>query len=181
MALPDFIDVYENAISDEICDSIIKEFEKSNETGAAFKENEGQIYREDTVLYLNEPNLTLTANFNAELVRVSEAYRHKYSILKELSMKSFNIKVQKTEPSEGYHVWHCEQATPESITRIIVWTVFLNDVDEGGETEFLYQQRRVKASKGSLLLFPATFTHTHRGNPPLSNTKYIATGWFYLY
>jgi hypothetical protein len=50
-------------------------------------------------------------------------------------------------------------------------------VQEGGETEFLYQHMRVKPEQGTLVIWPAAFTHTHRGNPPLSNEKYIVTGW----
>ena len=53
----------------------------------------------------------------------------------------------------------------------------MNDDFDGGETEFLYQQRREEAMTGDLLIFPAAFTHTHRGNPPLGNVKYIATSW----
>jgi hypothetical protein len=181
MALSDFIEVYENAFSDEICDAVIKQFETSIKTGASVREYSPQIYREDSVLYLNEPNMPLTAEFNQQLVRITDSYVNKYSTLKSLNTKSFLVLVQKTKPSEGYHLWHCEQASIDTSSRIIVWTVYLNDVDEGGETEFLYQQRRIKPSKGSLCLFPASWTHTHRGNPPISNTKYIATGWFYLY
>jgi len=57
------------------------------------------------------------------------------------------------------------------------WMVYLNDVEEGGETEFLYQHKRLKPEQGTLVIWPASFTHTHRGNPPLSNDKYIVTGW----
>ena len=53
----------------------------------------------------------------------------------------------------------------------------MNDNFDGGETEFLYQQRREQAITGDLLIFPAAFTHTHRGNPPLGGVKYIATTW----
>jgi len=53
----------------------------------------------------------------------------------------------------------------------------LNDVEEGGETEFLYLKKRFKPIRDRLLIFPAGFTHTHRGNPPLSGDKYILTGW----
>jgi len=55
--------------------------------------------------------------------------------------------------------------------------VFLNDVDEGGETEFLYQNKRIAPKKGRMVIWPSSFTHTHRGNPPLSGSKYIITGW----
>ena len=39
------------------------------------------------------------------------------------------------------------------------------------------QHRRVQPKKGLLLIWPAYFTHKHRGNPPLKGEKYIATGW----
>ena len=56
--------------------------------------------------------------------------------------------------------------------------IYLNDVKEGGETEFLYHSKRIKAEKGKIIIFPTDFMHTHRGNPPISNSKYILTGWF---
>ena len=55
--------------------------------------------------------------------------------------------------------------------------VYLNDVDDGGETEFYYQQRALKPKAGQLVIAPAYFTHTHRGLVPRSNDKYILTSW----
>ena len=59
--------------------------------------------------------------------------------------------------------------------------MYLNDVDDGGETEFLYQKKRIRPKQGRVLIFPAGFTHTHRGNPPLSGDKYILTSWLEEY
>ena len=59
---------------------------------------------------------------------------------------------------------------------MLVWTIYLNDVEEGGETEFFYQSERVKPTKGTLVFFPASWTHLHSGNQTLSNKRYIATG-----
>ena len=89
------------------------------------------------------------------------------------------MKIQKTEPSEGYHVWHTEidAGFPQSYHRHVAWTVYLNDIEEGGETEFLHQKFRVKPKTGRLAMWPAGFTHVHRGNPPLTETKFILTGW----
>ena len=63
------------------------------------------------------------------------------------------------------------------MNRIMAWMIYLNDVEDGGETEFLYQSMRVKPKQGTLVLWPAHFTHMHRGNPPLSGEKYIMTSW----
>lgn len=62
----------------------------------------------------------------------------------------------------------------------MAFIVYLNDVEGGGETEFLYLGRRVSPVQGRLVIFPAGYTHTHRGNPPLSGEKYILTGWIEL-
>lgn len=81
----------------------------------------------------------------------------------------------------GYPYWHCELyprgADAEPLHRHLLWTLYLNDGFGAGETEFLYQQRRIEPRTGSLLLAPTAFTHTHRGNTPAHGDKYIATGW----
>lgn len=58
--------------------------------------------------------------------------------------------------------------------------VYLNDDYEGGETEFLYQKKRINPKRGRLIIWPSGFTHTHRGGLVLKGTKYIITGWFHL-
>lgn len=81
----------------------------------------------------------------------------------------------------GYPYWHCElfprDASAETLHRHVLWTLYLNDGFEAGETEFLYQGRKVRPRAGSLLIAPAAFTHTHRGNRPEGGDKYIATSW----
>ena len=104
-------------------------------------------------------------------------YQQAYPILKEAHMKIWQGKMQKTVKGGGYHIWHCEALSKVSRDRALAWMVYLNDVEEGGETEFLYQKTRFKPKKGQILVWPSQFTHMHRGNPPLSNDKYILTGW----
>ena len=81
----------------------------------------------------------------------------------------------------GYHHWHSEiypqNASCETLHRVLLWQFYLNDVAEGGETEFLYQGRKVEARKGRLVIAPAGFTHTHKGHVSRSGDKYIATSW----
>ena len=104
-----------------------------------------------------------------------------------LAMRAFRpgtINLQRYVADEGgYPRWHCELYPPqndpacESLHRTLLWTLYLNDGFAGGETEFLHQQRRITPRTGALLLAPAGFTHTHRGNMPRGGDKYIATSW----
>ncbi|RPE80136.1 2OG-Fe(II) oxygenase [Vulcaniibacterium tengchongense] len=81
----------------------------------------------------------------------------------------------------GYPYWHCElyprDARAETLHRHLLWTLYLNDGFAAGETEFLYQRRKIAPRAGSLLIAPAAFTHTHRGNRPQGGDKVIATSW----
>lgn len=94
-----------------------------------------------------------------------------------------SINLQKyVADSGGYPYWHCEhypkQATVEPLHRVLLWSFYLNDGFADGETEFFYQRRKISPRTGSLLIAPAFFTHTHRGNQPRGGDKYIATSWF---
>lgn len=81
----------------------------------------------------------------------------------------------------GYPYWHSEIAprvgNDDNLHRVLLWTIYLNDDFSEGETEFLYQNRRITPRSGSLLFAPTAFTHTHRGNMPKGGNKYIATSW----
>ena len=81
----------------------------------------------------------------------------------------------------GYPYWHCElyprDPRAETLHRHLLWTVYLNDGFGQGETEFLYQRRLIAPRTGTLLIAPAAFTHTHRGNRPEGGDKVIATSW----
>jgi hypothetical protein len=92
------------------------------------------------------------------------------------------INLQRYRADEGgYPYWHCElypkDAAAETLHRTLLWTIYLNDGFEAGETEFYYQGRKVAPRTGALLIAPAAFTHTHRGNRPRGGDKYIATSW----
>ena len=110
-----------------------------------------------------------------------EEYASIFNAIQEIPLRSTRQKLQKTKKRGGYHAWHCEQASYDTASRVLTWSIYLNDVAEGGETEFLYQSKRIKARKGKICIFPAGFTHVHRGNPPLSGDKYILTGWWHIF
>lgn len=98
------------------------------------------------------------------------------------ALRPGNINLQRYRAGRGgYPYWHCElyprDPNAEQLHRHLLWTIYLNDGFDAGETEFLYQQRKITPRTGSLLIAPTAFTHTHRGNTPQGGDKYIATSW----
>lgn len=90
------------------------------------------------------------------------------------------VNLQRYEADQGgYPYWHSEHypRDEDSLHRVLLWTVYLNDGFGAGETEFLYQDRKITPQTGSFLIAPAGFTHTHRGNRPTGGAKYIGTSW----
>lgn len=185
----DFIGIYENAFTKKECEDAIKLFELSDELGYTYSRigipNSNLNLKDDTSLNIS-PSIELDWNIN--FIKcfhdrfygyIYPLYNIQYPILQFFKKhKSKYIKIQKTCPTQGYHIWHCEvDGSEDNNNRILSWILYLNDIEHGGETEFLYQSLRIKPKVGTLILFPAHFTHTHRGNPPLSGNKYIATGW----
>ena len=88
----------------------------------------------------------------------------------------FNI--QHYKPGEGYLNWHSERSIHLTHQRALTFMTYLNEVEDGGGTEFKYQGLRHNAKKGKTLIWPSDFTHTHRGQKSETQEKYITTGWF---
>jgi hypothetical protein len=178
----DFIYFNKNYIPSEICNSIISDFEINQNQALIFNGSEhfsGTHERKDYSCRLSILNRELNQHINEKLTECLIEYMEHYSILKsDCLFFSPEIKVQKTPPGGGFHVWHFEDGSYENCDRELVWMIYLNDDFDGGETEFFYQKLRVIPEKGSILIWPADFTHTHRGNMVLGDkNKYICTGW----
>lgn len=191
--ITDFIGVFKNTFSKEYCESVIKLYEEIKKLGFTTNRQSHDkslhINKQNEFAFFNNTHLkndilfdqseSLVHTFVSKTWECYSTYLSKYGVLESLAPHQFynSIKVQNTKLSEGYHVWHCEHASRITGARLLLVILYLNTVEDGGETEFLYQARRVKPEQGTLLICPSGFTHTHRGNPPLSNEKYIMNGW----
>lgn len=188
--IKNFVGVYENVFSNEYCNDVISFFEKA--AGLGYGKTRQEVNDHDKHVK-DDYHITAASSLKATFVLEPEYheefnsifwgecykdYAAHFSALNDLPAHTIHgNKLQRTDIGQGYHLWHSEISSGSMAGRILSYIVYLNDVDEGGETEFLYQHMRVKPKQGTVVIFPAGFTHTHRGNPPLSNTKYIMTGW----
>ena len=190
-----FIEVYEKALDENTCNLIINEFNQMWETSAKVINVPNESKTATDVIEINEfSNRTdqslFAENYSPEAyVAISKTvencmnqYVEKYAALKGYKgLVSNTVKIQRTPIQGGFHAWHFEANPKQHCDRAVVWTLYLNTLPEReAETEFLYQGIKVTPTAGTVLLAPTSWTHLHRGNPPYTCEKYIATGWFLL-
>jgi hypothetical protein len=188
----DFVYVEDNVLTEETCQNAIEAFLLAEKCGTSYSRKPEEVrLRKDLACDFNGilslcPTGVMTLVTQQIHNRIHN-YITKYAngmvntaVLPEdaqYPLHPTGHKMQRTLPSEGYHMWHSENSNLINKSRAFSWILYLNDVEQGGETEFLYLSKRVQPKAGRILIFPAGFTHAHRGNPPLSGEKYIATGW----
>ena len=184
-----FIGVYDGYITQDECNKAISLFENQNSLNQTLNRHaseRSQIHRkQDQQYFLAGENIKVWhTKLKSLLVNFEMAFKHyeeHTGITDAFGLKHLHfttLKIQKTLPTEGYHVWHLEHGAGfEGESRAAVYSIYLNDVEEGGETEFLHFSKRVKPKTGRIVIWPASFPYLHRGNPPLSGEKYILTSW----
>jgi len=188
----DFIGVWEGFVPKAFCDQLIKygndvlddTIAHSIGTGAldimdGASGYSGKQNRHDRSFMLNYHSTKWATQVNQFLKACAMHYVEEYSQLKKVGLVSNDVKFQRTPPGGGYHLWHYENASSAYSQRELTWMIYLNDIEDGGETEFQYQLRRIKPTTGTVVIFPAGMTHVHKGNLVMGEqNKYIVTGWY---
>lgn len=182
--MEDFIWSFDDVLNQQECQDVINEFDRLAEiikpVDSKHVHGNNRGNRSDLCIMFDDQSPVMAGLIRQQMQPAMDEYVSHFPGISNTPLMGIAVKVQRTEPGGGFHQWHCEQASIEAARRALVWTIYLNDIEEGGETEFLHQSKRVKPEAGKLSVFPAAFTHLHRGNPPLSQVKYIATGWWYI-
>lgn len=170
-------------ISDKLCDDIInhyKENEHKTELGQVGSGVNTDAKISTELVYTANKFFEIFPDYAKEIDSVLKIYLKKYDWADKVEKFNIfdNVKIQYYKPNEGFYKWHIENdGTDPIIQRHLVFMTYLNDVDDGG-TEFYYQGLKTKAEKGLTLIWPAGWTHPHRGVISNTKEKYIVTGWF---
>ena len=181
----DLIRRYTGAFTKDECKEIIKGIDFFEKNHLMFHDRKKLNLKDDKVINITHEydycsSSRLAVQILPKLKPCVDEYLQTFSVLNLRKFLLHDIKLKIIPAGGGFHNWHYEDGSLESSARQFVVQDYLNDEFDGGETEFLYQQRREEAVAGDVLIFPAAFTHTHRGNPPLGGTKYLATSWGYI-
>lgn len=171
-----------NALNKEFCENVISRFEE--DTAGHYKGRIGQLADQDSSIkkstdlvvsgkeHWNDVDRALFQSIGMAILE----FRETYPFFKG-PFKDMGYGVQRTNPGEHYH-WHIDGGSHDFSHRQLVAIWYLNDVaGPGGETEFLFQDIKVKPELGKLILFPPFWTHEHRGVTLEKGVKYIATTW----
>ena len=182
-----FIGIYDECLSEDFCNDVVSYFDKLADSGMVYHsvkngEMDQRLNRDDRYVHL-------PSQLGVETLPVSWSeqywegvnpclvdYCQKYSI--EENLTSWTLKIHSVGVGQGYHIFHKEFQNPQNTDRVLVFMTYVNTPEEGGETEFLFQSKRCEPKIGRTLIWPAYFTHLHRGNPVLKGRKTYTTGWF---
>lgn len=177
--MEEFINIYENALTDQECDYLINLFEKNKEliyeggygsVGGIVVNKNIKICNE---IYLSKLGNNIERDFNIKLEKYFIDYIKDKKGFSSLDINNESWRLKRYTKNEGFFDWHVDNVP--YITRVLAVIYYLNDVEEGGETLFKNGNRTIsiKPKKGNLLIFPANFCFCHKGNIPISNDKYI--------
>jgi len=177
-----FIFEKQNALTAELCDDMIQRFEA--QTDEQYQGRIGQTSSQDNSIK-KTTDLVISGKdhwkdvdnnlFRSMGIAVKE-FREAYPYFKG-PFKDMGYGIQRYNSGEYYH-WHIDGGSHDFSQRQLVAIWYLNDVPgPGGETEFLFQNIKIKPEKGKLILFPPFWTHEHRAITLDEGVKYIATTW----
>ena len=193
----DNICTFTNALSKQWCDEVIAIADEKIGLAETTRDSDncdidGIMFRDCPKRIDSSLNMDTFGSLSAyenQLLKVLEICWKKYGNSKTVDginmfprwkeIEKISCKIQRTPPGGGFSVWHYEQG-PDKYTsrRFAVWILYLNDVNKGGKTDFPNQNISLTPRAGTLVIWPAAYTHPHRSGPELEEFKYIITGWF---
>ena len=175
---------------ESLCDEIIEFFNKHKKYGSqgtSFnnKTHESEIKNDIkesidlsvSAKHLYYPMDEYRKHLQESLEKYVVTYPDANSYTRYIIEEDYNI--QYYPPGGGFKQWHFEAASIQNMKRVFVFMTYLNDVPDGG-TMFRSQNLTVPAKKGLTVIWPAGFTHVHKGQISLTKEKYIVTGWWSL-
>lgn len=175
---------------DGLCDRIVEYFEQNDKVQSSGRLGTGRVdesHKQSLDISirpkdLENPECQALSEYMGLLHECFGDYTDQWDFLKTflstVHVGGFNI--QKYETGGHFGQLHSERTSLSKAHRVLVWMTYLNDVESGGETEFPHFGLRVQPMKGRTLIWPAEWTHAHRGCVVGVGPKYIITGWMHF-
>lgn len=172
-----------------LCDELIVYFEENVAKQSAGMTASGvNLSAKDRVdISIDPSELNLPGNelFKAYIDSLHKCYMDyllQWPFLKDMGVNfevgTFNV--GRYRRGQHFQRMHCERSGLANLHRVLAWMTYLNDVEDGGETYFSHYDVEIKPKKGLTLIWPAEWTHAHKGNVVRQSSKYMITGWMHF-
>jgi hypothetical protein len=181
-----FIGIFENYFDPGYIDGVIEYFEANKGLPLVQQSPNAKHDRDHKEMFFSDPkSIQVVPKYFTEYFfqtiweKIIPLYQEEFSILGTTQLAGEELKLKKIKPGGGFHSWHYEGQGEYSKRKLVV-QLYMNDISNAGETEFLYQNKRIAPKKNRLIVWPSDWTHTHRGNPPIGvGDKYILNTWLF--
>ena len=178
-----------NLENETLCNEIISFFEENKllQKASLNSLNINLNKKKMTEIIINPKDLSNSKfkslnNYIKELYKCFIDYQDQWpfvkSLVKDVDIGLFNI--QKYLPGDHFSKVQIERSSLQSSHRVLAWMTYLNEVEDGGTTNFSHYDIKVKPETGKTLIWPAEWTHAHSGEVLNSGVKYIVTGWMHF-
>lgn len=169
------IEIFDNAVA---CDGIVDYLERrANWTNARIGASDGDEVpnvRDNAVTFINPYRLDCPDLLRSFAARVWH-YLDDYATRHQVGFSDMeHVNINRYGPGERYKP-HADDGPGHN--RVVSALVYLNDVAEGGHTEFIYHDVSVSPRAGRLVIFPSNYAYAHAAHPPVSGVKYSAAFW----
>jgi len=177
--MENFIREYNDIIPLDLCTQIIKKFngDASKKPGVTI----GGLSDYKTSVDLGIVHIDwkdINDNINTVLSNAHSIYFDEFKFMKNSisrKVKNSNYNIQHYIANSGKYKAHVDSGCYLTGLRFLTSILYLNDVEEGGETSFIVQKKLIKPEQGKILVFPSSWPWLHEGKIPISNDKYIIT------
>ena len=191
--LSDYVKVYDNVLPKSMCEYIIQRFELSD------KKEEGIPGTPDGPVDNGwKKDMEIAISSQPEFREIDNLIYEKLSPYTERYISEMNSMfgeepmlggkysdtgylIKRYDVNDGWFHWHHDSCVEDygRSYRFAGIIFYLNDVYEGGKTEFSFGTT-IAPVTGRLAIFPASWQFMHRGAVPLSNVKYIITSFLHM-
>lgn len=172
-----------------VCDELITYFDENHRIQRTGTTTDGVNLnaKKTTDISISPSDIKKTGNevferYFSHLFKCYESYLSEWPFLKEFAtnLEIGPFALVKYEAGDHFQRIHTERSSLNTLHRVFVFMTYLNDVDDGGSTHFSHYDLDVQPQKGLTLIWPAEWTHAHRGNVVKSGSKYIISGWMHF-
>ena len=178
--LTDYIKVYDDVCDKDFCEQIINSFETEEEHQVFIDRLQRPTFTEMNISqqYMNNNHTWTAIQKQAQSVFVE--YVSKYMDELDLgpdfpakyAFEEFRVKKYREDSNDQFSD-HTDVGDYNSARRFLVCFLYLNDVEEGGTTDFPKISHSVTPKCARMLIFPPNWMYRHAGRPVVNGKKYI--------